>query len=217
MLALMLSAAVSGGSQTTNPVSIPFSLEIASKCAPIVSAFVALAGVVFISYQIVLVRRSHQTSTFLKILDMARDKNFAEAVNWVKYKMDTSINYDTARANDQAWSNISQVIHFFESLGILVQRNFINRDLVFDQMGTWIAGTWSKVKPLIVVHRATKGYPEYAENFEILVEKFDEWAKKNQAKKERRPRLGVTGAANYYGVPADAKPEHPSIDPPPSR
>jgi hypothetical protein len=149
-----------GGSQVTNLISVPFFLEIASKCAPIVSALIALVGVIFVSYQIVLVRRSHQTNTFLKAVDMARDKNFAEAANWVKYRMDPSLTYDAARASEETWDKVSRVIHFFESLGILVERNFINRDLVFDQMGPWIAGTWGKLKPLILAHRAVNLYPD---------------------------------------------------------
>lgn len=197
MNALIL-AAMQGGSQATNMVSVPFSLELASKCAPILSAFVAVLAALFISYQIVLVRRAHQTSTFLKVLDIARDKDFTEAANWVKYTMIPTLSYEQAKASQADWNRISEVVHFFESLGILVDRNFINRDLLFDQMGTWIAGTWGKLRPLISVHRAKHGYPDYAENFELLVDRFDKWTKKNRAKKERRPRLGVGGATNYY-------------------
>ncbi len=157
MFVLVLGAASSGGPLTANPISIPIWLEIANKCAPIMSALVAITAVIFVSYQIVLIRRSNQTTAFLKLFEIAHNQEFAQAANFVKYELDPDISYSAARANQQTWGYISQVIHFFESIGILVQRNYICDELLFDQMGTWIAGTWSKVKPFIATHRATKG------------------------------------------------------------
>jgi hypothetical protein len=190
--------AVASGQQPLPSVS-ELEIEFFSRCAPIVSAAIAFAAACFVSYQIVLVRRAHQTNTFLKIMEMAREEHFKEASNWVKYTLNDTSSYQTLKPHAKNWDAISQVVHFFEALGILVNNNFISRALVFDQMGTWIAGSWIKLQPIIMAHRVERRSPEYAENFEILAEKYEKWAKAHPAKKERRPRHGTGHAPYYYG------------------
>ena len=176
-------------------------LDILSKCAPIVSAIIAVLGVGFVSYQLVLVRRSHQTNTFLRIIDMARERHFSEHSNWVKYDMEDQIPYESLWGNKTTREHVTAVIHFFETLGILIERKYVNADLVFDQMGSWIEGVWHKLEHIIVTHRAKKKSPEYAENFDALARRYNEWASRHDAKLEKRPRLSGMAASGYYSVP----------------
>lgn len=178
-------------------------LDLLAPAAVILSAIAAITAAIFVSLQVAHMKRSREVDTFLRILDTGNCEPVCSAANWVKYEMPSDFSYDQARADHTVWQRISAVEHHFETLGILVERGYIARDLIFDQMGPWIAGSWAKLQALIGAHRAAHHAPDYAENFELLARSYEDWAESHPAKLEQRARASKQAIQDYYrlGLP----------------
>jgi len=173
-------------------------LSLIAPIAVTVTSLTAIVAAIFVSRQVAHLKRSREVDTFLRILEAGNHEPVRTAANWVKYDLDESLSYKEARADLEIWDKISTVEHHFEMLGILVDRTYISRDMLYDQMGPWIAGSWAKLQPLIGAHRAARKAPDYAENFEILADGYEDWAKKNPAKLEKRARASKQALQQYY-------------------
>lgn len=175
-------------------------IDFFAPVAVIISAVAAAAAAIFISLQVAHMKRAREVDTFLRILDIGNHEPVCSAANWVKYEMNSALSYDNALANREVWQKVSAVEHHFEMLGILVGLKYISRDLVFDQMGAWIAGSWAKLQYLIGAHRAIRHAPDYAENFELLARSYEKWAELHPAKLEKRARASKDAIRDYYRV-----------------
>jgi hypothetical protein len=175
-------------------------LDFIAPIAVILSAIAAAAAAIFISLQVAHMKRAREVDTFLRVLDIGNHEPVLLAANWVKYEMKSSLSYKNARSNQEIWQMISAMEHHFEMIGILVEQKYISRDLVFDQMGVWIAGSWSKLRSIISTHRAERQAPDYAENFEVLARSYEKWAQKHPAKLEKRDRASNDAVSGYYRI-----------------
>jgi hypothetical protein len=175
--------------------------------AVIVSAVATAAAALFTAWQVVQMRHSRMVDTFLNVYASANEDHMRAAATWVKYEMPAGLAYEAAIKERRAWDSISAVVHYFEMVGVLVLRRYISADLVYDQMGPWVAGTWEKLHSLVDGHRKAKKSPDYGENFELLAQGFYEWVKSNPPKLEKRPRLSQQHAERYYQGSAAPAPE----------
>src|SRR5207247_4627337 len=124
-----------------------------------------MGAAIFVSRQVAHLKRSREMDGFLRVIDAGNREPVCSAANWIKYHMDGSLSYKDARNDPEIWAKISAIEHHFEMIGILVQNGYLSANLVYDQMGLWIAGTWAKLESLIATHRGTTHAPDYAENF----------------------------------------------------
>ncbi len=175
-------------------------LDFVAPLAVILSAAAAIAAAIFVSLQVLHMKRAREVDTFLRILDAGNQEPLCSAANWVKYEMKSALSYESARADRDVWQKISAVEHHFEMLGVLVGRGYLSRDLIFDQMGAWIAGTWAKLEHLIGANRAARHAPDYAENFELLAREYEKWAERHPAKLEKRARASKQTSRDYYRI-----------------
>jgi hypothetical protein len=83
-----------------------------------------------------------------------------------------------------------RVLDFFEDLGMLVRRNYIDREMVWDTFSYYAKGWWSACKDYITVERADKGGdPTLFSDFGDLVEMIyvDEMKKRGKMRAELEP------------------------------
>jgi len=186
-------------------------LDVAAPLAVILSAIAAIAAALFVSLQVAHMKRAREVDTFLRILDTGNCEPVCSAANWVKYEMKSDLSYENARADQEIWQRVSAVGHHFETLGILVERKYIARDLIFDQMGPWIAGSWAKLQHLVGAHRVKRHAPDYAENFELLARSYEEWAERHPAKLEKRARSSKQAIHDYYRQEMPKKSLQPAV------
>lgn len=186
-------------------------LDLVSSIAVILSATAGGLAAIFIARQVAHMKRSREVDTFLRLLAAGNDEKVRRAADWVKYEMPVPLRYEDAKCNPEIWTRLGTVFHHFEMIGVLVNHRYISADLVYDQMGPWIVGTWSKVEELISANRRAKRAPEYCENFELLVTGYDEWAKRIPAKLEKRGRVKEQDVRQYYmRGPTVQQPRSPS-------
>ena len=65
---------------------------------------------------------------------------------------------------------LNYVCSFFEGVGVLVHRNFLDPQLVDDLMSSYIFLTWEKIGPYIKEIRLRRNRPELWDKFEYLYE-----------------------------------------------
>ena len=69
------------------------------------------------------------------------------------------------------------VANYYDGLGILIRKELVDADLVYEVLTGDIANFWEKVKPIVEGIRKTVGYP-FLENAEYL---YNEMKKREQA------------------------------------
>ncbi len=169
--------------------SLSANLATISAIGVLISALAAAVAAIFVARQIFNMKKSREVDTFLRLIEAGNEDKIKNAADWIKYEMPNSLSYDEVKKDPQLWIRITTVCHYFEMIGVLVLHNFISKDLVYDQMGPWIMGTWAKIEHLVANHRAVKHAPDYCENFELLASGYFAWAKRNPAKLEKRARV----------------------------
>jgi hypothetical protein len=167
-------------------------IDFLSKVAPIASALIALVAAIFISRQIANIRRNREVDTLFKIIALADTDRSIEAKDWLLYDLDKYSSAAQLRADKQALRHFSQLVHVFETMGVIVNNGYVPHKLVFDKYGLLIIGSWNRLHTLISAMRLeTQGF-EYAENFELMVSKYDKWARKHPLKTAKGKRMKQT-------------------------
>lgn len=172
-------------------------LEILSKIAPIISASTAVIAAIFISRQIINIRRNREVDTLFKIITLSDSERMREAKNWFIYELDDNLTVQKLKADKEAMKNFSHIIHLFETMGVLVNNGYIPEKLVFDKYGLFIIGSWGRLQYLITAMRVNLQSYEYAENFEELVSKYDNWAATYPLKTVKGTRMSLREGRSF--------------------
>ena len=173
-------------------------LEIFASASTVLAAISGAGAAIFISLQVAHMKRSREVDTFLRILAAGNTEAMHAAAQWVKTHVSASTTYEES-GHGECRDKTSRVINHFEMIGILVERGFISRDLIYDQMGSWIVGSWALLRHLVLAHRVAKHSPDYGENFEILSQGYAPWAKNHPPKLERQ-RVTPHDLDTFYGA-----------------
>jgi hypothetical protein len=173
-------------------------LAIASQIAPILSALTAITAAVFISRQIANIRHNREVDTLLKIIAVSDQDRTREAKEWMMYELDPEgLTIDHLKSDKQSMAHFSQLVHLFETMGVLVNRKYIPKDLVFDKYGLFIAAVWGKLRKPIFALRESAQSPEFAENFEWLAIQYDLWAQSVPLKLTTGPRKSLKDSFDF--------------------
>jgi hypothetical protein len=78
-----------------------------------------------------------------------------------------SDHFDPEKA-DAEDPSVSKVLLFGETIGTLVKKGLLDRELVYDWL--WVEGSWAKVAPTAKRARAKAGVSQLYENFEALAD-----------------------------------------------
>lgn len=131
-------------------------LEVVSYVAPAVSALTAIIAAIFISRQVAHIRRNREVDTLLKIIALSDNERTLEAKEWMMYELNQGITIQQLKADKETLAKFSQLVHLFETMGVLVNQNYIPKDLIFDKYGLFITGAWGKLQSYIVALRMTR-------------------------------------------------------------
>jgi hypothetical protein len=61
-----------------------------------------------------------------------------------------------------------QVEAFFEEVGFLVNKGFVDVDVIVDRLGAYIISNWKKLEPWILVMRKERSDDTFGEHFQKL-------------------------------------------------
>jgi hypothetical protein len=96
--------------------------------------------------------------------------------------MPADLTYEQFRQDSAIRGKLERLWYYFEFLGVLIERGYVNENMVFDQQGAFVAGIWDKTRHLIIARRQDRQSPQYMENFELLRNRFQRWAARNAPK-----------------------------------
>jgi len=112
----------------------------------------------------------------------AADEENKEAYIWVYFILDEK-NYDDFKTKypvgSEGYRNIMTFASNGEQLGVLVNKELLSEDLVYDLFGDMF---WEKVEHIIHGLRKDANRPRLFENFEVFGKKYQLWAEKNPPK-----------------------------------
>jgi hypothetical protein len=150
--------------------------------ATVLSALAGISATVFILLQLRHMDRHRDLEISMKLFDWAETESLRKAFRWVekefrfedydKYKAEVEGNF---RVNDYPY----QVEAFFEEVGFLVNKKFVDIDVIVDRLGAYIVSNWKKLEPWILVMRKERVDRTFGEHFQKLYEKTVAYMKGN--------------------------------------
>jgi hypothetical protein len=140
----------------------------------VLSALAGISATVFILLQLRHMDRHRDLEISMKLFDWAETESLRKVFRWVekdfqfedyeKYKAEVEENFDVS---DYPY----QVEAFFEEVGFLVNKKFVDIDVIVDRLGAYIVSNWKKLEPWILVMRKERGDKTFGEHFQKLYEK----------------------------------------------
>jgi hypothetical protein len=123
-------------------------------------------------------------SVYQRFMEPDFQNTWFEVMSWQWSDFDDFQAKYSEKANPEAWNKILWVATFFEGLGVLVKRGFIDTAIVDDLMSMYVIGFWQKIEPLWIRLRKLWNSPAAGEHVEYLYGVIHEiW-------KQQHPGLG---------------------------
>jgi hypothetical protein len=148
----------------------------------IVSAVAGISATVFILLQLRHMDKHRDLEISMKLFEWAETERLRKAFNWVerefqfedyeKYKTEVEKNFEVS---DFPY----QVEAFFEEVGFLVNKKFVDIDVIVDRLGSYIISNWKKLQPWIFAIRKERGDQTFGEHFQKLYQKTVAYMKKS--------------------------------------
>jgi hypothetical protein len=143
-----------------------------STLSVVVAAASVLIGMIFAIMQLRDFVKTRQTDLVMRLYSTYGSREFQEA--WVETLRLEFKDYNDylkkygAASPEPVYTSVNMVASFFEGLGILLRRKFVNIDLIDDLFSSDIILTWHKMKLIIEGWRKHFNRPQMSEWFEYL-------------------------------------------------
>jgi hypothetical protein len=148
----------------------------------ILSALAGISATLFVLLQLRHMDKHRDLEISMKLFEWAETERLRKAFRWVeadfqfenleKYQADTERNFE---ASDYPY----QVEAFFEEVGFLVNKKFVDIDVIVDRLGAYIISNWKKLEPWILAIRKERSDNTFGEHFQQLYEKTIAYMKRS--------------------------------------
>jgi len=148
--------------------------------AIIITAISTALGVVFVLFELRHMSKHRDLEITLKLFEWAETESLRKALRWVenefafesieKYRLDVSKLFEVS---DYPY----QVEAYFEEVGFLVTKKFVDIDVIVDRLGSYIISNWQKLQPWILAIRKERADKTFGEHFEMLHNKTLDYIK----------------------------------------
>jgi hypothetical protein len=148
----------------------------------IVSAVAGISATVFILLQLKHMDKHRDLEISMRLFEWAETERLRKAFKWVEteFRFEDYGRYKTeVEANFEISDFPYQVEAFFEEVGFLVNKKFVDIDVIVDRLGSYIVSNWKKLEPWIVVMRKERSDQTFGEHFQKLYRKTVAYMKKN--------------------------------------
>jgi hypothetical protein len=150
--------------------------------AAISTAIASALAATFFLFELRHMNKHRDLEITMKLFEWAETDRLRKAFRWVekdcefstfeKYKAEIA---DNLEVGDYAY----QVEAYFEEVGFLVNKKFVDIDVVVDRLGGYIVSNWRKLEPWILAMRKMRNDETFGEHFELLYAKTSAYMKKN--------------------------------------
>ena len=150
----------------------------------IVSAASAILVSIFALIQLRHMEKHRNVDISMKLFEWAETDRLRKAFKWMdhKYQFTTLEAYKAWEEKDvEAGEYPVEVTAFFEQVGFLVSKKFVDLDVVADRLGHYIVLNWRKLEPWITAMQKEKHDSTYGEHFRHLYDQTIIYMKKRCA------------------------------------
>jgi hypothetical protein len=135
----------------------------------IVATSSVVVGVAFTIFEIRHMAKTRRTDVIMRIYERFSNKEWVE--NTMKVTAAKFENFDDYRRR-YGFTEVIQVATLFDGVGVLLQQNLIDANLVHSLFGTSVKLMWEKTRPVIYGIRETGGVTSMFSNFQYLYERL---------------------------------------------
>ena len=142
-----------------------------TEWAATISAITGVSAAIFILLQLRHMEQHRNMEISMKLFEWAEGDRLRRAIRWIEeefqfedyevYKAEEKVNFEVV---DYAY----EVAAFFEQVGFMVDKKFVDLDVIVDRLGHEIVSTWKKLEPWIFVLRKEKVDTSFGEHFQGL-------------------------------------------------
>jgi len=140
----------------------------------VLSAVAGLAATIFILLQLRHMEQHRNLEISMKLFEWAETERLRKAFRWIEEEFEFE-DYEKYKAEVEKNFEVSdypyEVEAFFEEVGFLVNKKFVDIDVIVDRLGAYIVSNWKKLEPWIFAVRKERGDKTFGEHFQILREK----------------------------------------------
>jgi hypothetical protein len=150
----------------------------------VVSAVAAILLAVFTVIQLRHMEKHRNVDVSMKLFEWAETDRLRKAFRWMdkKYQFKNYPEYKLWEEKDiEASEYPFEVTAFFEQVGFLVERKFVDLDIVADRLGHYVILNWRKLEPWIAALQKEKKDSTYGEHFQHLYQLTFNYMKKRCA------------------------------------
>jgi hypothetical protein len=150
--------------------------------AAVISAAAGLLLAVFAVVQLRHMEKHRNVDISMKLFELSETERLRRALRWVEEEFQFE-NYEKYRNNKNTSFEVSdypyEATAFFEQVGFLVNKHFVDIDVIDDRLGPYVISNWKKLGPWIQALRKEKGDETFGEHFQQLYEKTIAYMRKH--------------------------------------
>jgi hypothetical protein len=147
----------------------------------VISASSAIFVSIFAVVQLRHMEKHRNVEVSMKLFEWAETERLRKAFKWIDRQFKFK-NYSEFKLLEQKDSESAEypfeVVAFFEQVGFLVEKKFIDLDVVVDRLGNYVILNWIKLEPLIIGVREDRHDFAYGEHFNRLYNQTLKYMKK---------------------------------------
>ena len=152
-----------------------------TELAAILSATGVLTGTVIILFQLRHMEMHRNVEISMKLFEWAESDRLRKAFRWVEDEFQFG-DYEKYKTQEETSFEVGdypyEVTAFFEQVGFLVAKKFVDLDVIDDRIAPYIISNWKKLEPWILALRKEKDDQTFGEHFQKLYEKTTEYMRK---------------------------------------
>jgi hypothetical protein len=153
----------------------------------VISAVSAILVTIFAVIQLRHLEKHRNVEISMKLFEWAETDRLRKALKWLdkEYMFTTAAEYKAFEAkHPEAADYPQEITAFFEQVGFLVEKKFVDLDVVADRLGHYVVHDWRKLEPWIVVNRKERNDSTYGEHFQHLYQHTVSYMQKRCTKGE---------------------------------
>lgn len=152
-------------------------LEVLAKIAPLLTAIV-IGGSAYAAFQqLVHIRKSHEANLWTQISSQWQTREMGDALWRLRsLEFETLEDFESRYTlNSQAWQDRRLIMNYFEFVGALTRRGYLDEGLVLDYFKE-LPGLYGRLETFVDGYRKRFSNPHYMEGFEWLYHKWKRWS-----------------------------------------
>jgi hypothetical protein len=140
----------------------------------IVTAAGGIAAAILFILQLRHMDQHRDLEISMKLFEWAETDKLRKAFRWIEknFHFENLEQYKaTVETNLEVSDHPYEVEAFFEEVGFLVNKKYVDIDVIVDRLGAHIVSNWRKLEPWILAIRKERGDRTFGEHFQKLYEK----------------------------------------------